>query len=204
MEAARNNTGNDLTVEGDEAIDDEEREMIRETSSQHQLGTTPNCGEDLMANLLHHQFSTNSFGQGTSNLGLVEQLVTYATHGNQRVSEQFLNINDELNSQTAEAINIGDVKKQLRGPQDPQSAPRGMHQTDTSVAATAQQNFLTSLRNSHREYESMQAKMDPSDQHQSVKRDEMNLTRHGVMRQCQSNTSVMNIQNNPPLSSQII
>ena len=77
-EAAKNNTGNDLTIEDDNHGIEVESEIMGETTSQRMIRTTPQRGEDLMTNLLQHHFSTNSFGQGT-NQGNVEQMATYAT-----------------------------------------------------------------------------------------------------------------------------
>lgn len=61
-EAARNNTGNDLTIEEDNHGIEDENEIMGETTSQRMIITTPQRGEDLMTNLLQHHFSTNSFG----------------------------------------------------------------------------------------------------------------------------------------------
>jgi len=51
-EAAKNNTGNDLTIEDDNHGIEVESEIMGETTSQRMIRTTPQRGEDLMTNLL--------------------------------------------------------------------------------------------------------------------------------------------------------
>ena len=178
------NTANDITVQGDE----EEILAEDQTNSQRQLATTPQRGgEDFRSTALQHQFSTNSFGYGTIKEN-ADQLATYATNGNQRVSDPFMNNGDEIKSQAAEAINVDNFKKnQLRGLKDLKALDK-----DAVIGVSGPQQKTTGMQD-----ESIIVMKETADQ--SFKIDDINFNKNAI-RKCQSNLSVSSAQN--PIAGQ--
>ena len=174
------NTANDITVQGDE----EEILAEDQTISQRQLANTPQrAGEDFRSTGLQHQFSSNSFGYGTIKEN-ADQLATYATNGNQRVSDPFMNNGgDEIKSQAAEAINVDNFKKnQLRGMKDLKALDK-----DAVIGVSGPQLQATGMQD-----ESIIVMKETEDQ--SFKIDDMNFNKNAI-RKCQSNSSVSSVQN---------